>query len=72
MDSKYNEIEETVLSLICQELGVSGIAADESFNTLGIGSIQGLTILSQLEDKLQVELEESLIWNSDNVWLYTK
>jgi acyl carrier protein len=52
---------------IGKELGVTQVDVMQHFDSLGLSSIQALSILSDLEMALDIQLPETLFWDCNNV-----
>ncbi|MFJ1269868.1 acyl carrier protein [Legionella lytica] len=60
-------LEQFCCKFISKELGAKQVDVQQNFDSLGLSSIQALSILSDLESALDISLPETLFWDCTNV-----
>ncbi len=66
-DQDVRGLEQFCCKFISKELGAKQVDVQQNFDSLGLSSIQALSILSDLESALDISLPETLFWDCTNV-----
>lgn len=61
-------VEKLIIELVKKETGIKEeIGPNESLQNLGLSSVEAMTMIAEIEDKLNIRLPDTLLWECNTI-----